>query len=140
MLARLSSASTRKTSLSGKYDRPMAKTLFAVGANTHGLQYAEHDVDLLGRAFKRHDYKVVTLKGASKSIITETFDELREKAMATDTLVVYFSGHAIIEGGDLQFIVADGAATASKKLNLNHLVQDLATTKTMHHKLLVVDT
>jgi HEAT repeat protein len=108
-----------------------------VGVNTHGLLYRERDANLLSSALKQYHYEIL-LPGASKPSITETFESLVDGCALTDTVVVYFTGHAIIEKGKLWLLLADDASKLANKLDLNNLI-DTFSGCAAERKLVILD-
>ena len=117
----------------------MAKKAFIIGVNTYGLQYAENDAALMSECLKRHGYEIIVGKG-KKIMIFEQFEKLLDNCNHTDTVIVYFSGHALIENGELQFVLDDSASKLSSKLNINNMiVKPFENCKRISHKLVILD-
>ena len=116
----------------------MAKKAFIVGVNTHGLQFAENDAMLMRECLEKHGYEISVVKG-SKSTIVSKFENLLDDCNRTDTVIVYFSGHALIENGELQFVLDETTNKLSGKLNINWIVKTFGSCKRINHKLVVLD-
>lgn len=116
----------------------MAKKVFIIGVNTFGLQYSKKDAMLMAECLKKYDYEIIAPKGSKKDIISE-FENMLDNCNQTDTVLVYFSGHALIENGELQFIIDEPANKLSNKINLNSMVRTFESCKRVSHKLVILD-
>ncbi|MCP4347576.1 MAG: hypothetical protein GY795_18890 [Desulfobacterales bacterium] len=117
----------------------MAKRAFIVGVNTHGLQYSENDADLMEQCLKKYGYEIIRPRDPKKSEVTDGFESMLDECKQTDTVIVYFSGHAVIEAGELQFILDDTANKITSKITLNVIVKTFEKCKRVSHKLVILD-
>jgi len=115
----------------------MARKAFIVGVNTHGLQYAQRDAELMSECLKKYDYQIIIGSGKKRDIL-EKLESTLGNCNQTDTVIVYFSGHGVIEKGELQFIL-DDSNQLSGKININEIVKLFESVKVIRHKLLILD-
>ena len=116
----------------------MAHKAFIVGINTLGLQYSERDAELMRACLERYGYEVIRPE-PTKSDINDEFDDLLDYCGKTDTVVVYFSGHGLIERGELFFVLADDSMKSRHKIDINHLVKKFSFRCKASNKLIILD-
>ncbi|QTA82739.1 AAA ATPase-like domain-containing protein [Desulfonema limicola] len=115
----------------------MAKKAFIVGVNTYGLQYAEKDASRMEECLKKYQYEIFKTNGNKKDIIS-CFDSMLDSCNQTDIVIVYFSGHAIIEGNALYFLLEETPMNSSK-INIDHLILKFNKSNRASSKLVILD-
>jgi len=113
----------------------MANKAFIVGANTHGLEFAENDAALMRECLEKHDYEVVEAP-IGRDGVQAGLNGFFDGCSKNDTVVVYFSGHGQLKSGKLFLLL--GEKDRTEPLNSVNLTNDLETCRAKN-KLLVLD-
>ena len=116
----------------------MTNKLFIVASNTLGLQYCEKDAELMTSCFgKKYGYEI--LQPEIKKLIIETeLDNLLDSCQKTDTVVLYFSGHSLVNRDKLYFLLADDTSKTSNKININNIIDEFEGCRATN-KLVILD-
>lgn len=112
----------------------MAKKAFIVGVSTEGLHYCERDAFSMKECLSRYGYDIIEPKKFDRREILEEFDNMMKNCVKTDTVVIYFSGHATPPQGDLEFFLKD-----NDKINLNDEIAKKLNNKCKASKLVILD-
>jgi len=112
----------------------MARKAFVVGINTKGLRYCERDAELMSECLERYGYDIITLKSrANRAEIIIKLGEVIRSCSATDTIVVYFSGHGRAEGNKLVYVIEND------EIALNSIVVEALESCRARDKLILLD-
>ena len=115
----------------------MSNKLFLVASNTQGLKYCKNDAKLMTSCFgEKYNYQVFQPSLQKQEILKE-LDKLIDNSQKTDTIILYFSGHGIIDER-LYFLLADDSSKSSNKLDINGIVDTFETCKAKN-KLIILD-
>lgn len=115
----------------------MAHKAFVVGANTLGLKYCVDDAERLQASLTRLGYDTVLPQG-NKSSVQAAFESMVDDAAQTDTLLLYFSGHGLLERGKLWFLLANDATRLANKININECLEAFSNCRASN-KLVILD-
>ena len=115
----------------------MAYKAFVVGVNTLGLEYCARDAQRLSASLEKYGYEIIS-PGNNKYSLQAEFDSMIDQAAQTDTLLLYFSGHALPEKGKLRFFLADDASRPANKLNINEWLESFSDCRASN-KLIILD-
>jgi hypothetical protein len=113
----------------------MANKAFIIGANTHGLEFAENDAALMRECLEKYDYEVVVAP-VGKNAIQAGLNDFFDGCSKNDTAIVYFSGHGKLDKGELFLLLGDKAQV--ERINANTIAQDLKHCNAKN-KLLILD-
>ena len=103
----------------------MAMKAFIVGIDTLGLNCCYKDADLMQECLEKRGYEVIKLQNKQeKWIILPEFDKVLDESDKVDTIIFYFSGHGIVEGGKL-FLITDDANKAKNKIQIDNITDPL---------------
>ena len=101
----------------------MAYKAFIIGINTIGLKYCDRDAALMKDALSRHGYDTCIIdKPENKFDILPRFAEMSECCLKVDSIIFYFSGHGMIERGELFFITKGDGSGESNKIPVNEIL------------------
>lgn len=118
----------------------MSYKAFIVGINTLGLKYCSSDAQNLSIILEKHGYEILPSDEClnSKYSLQAAFDLFIEQTAQTDTVLLYLSGHALMEKGKLWFVLADDASKSANKLNINEWLELLCESRA-NNKLVILD-
>lgn len=116
----------------------MAHKAFIVGINTLGLQYCERDAELMSACLERYGYEVIRPEPTMVHI-NHQFGKLLDSCCKTDTVVLYFSGHGLVNKGNLFFVLADDAHKFTNQIDINYIVQTFSYRCKASNKLIILD-
>jgi len=90
----------------------MNNKAFLMGYNTLGLRFVANDIELMQQALKIHNFelKVPEQNKAvqqTKADVILQLDEFIDSCSYTDTVIIYFSGHAYAPKGELLLLLSD---------------------------------
>ena len=112
-----------------------------MGYNTLGLQYAENDLKLIQNALTLHEYATYT-PGSSedkKTALLSALDDFLDSCSSSDTVIIYFSGHAFAPKGELLLLLDENL----KRLNTSTIQLSYLTAViencSARNKLLILD-
>ncbi|WP_459917323.1 caspase family protein, partial [Desulfocicer niacini] len=117
----------------------MANKAFLIGTNSLGLEYAENDLALMRQCLEKYDYGVLEVPSEApidKHGIQKCLDDFFDNCTKNDTVIVYFSGHADLDKGELFLIV--GEKTRTDRIQFNRISESLRFCKAKN-KLMVLD-
>src|SRR2546427_4610429 len=100
----------------------MANKAFIIGINTLGLQYCNCDADLMSECLGKYGYEIIKPRSIKSEINTQ-LDIMVDTCQKTDTTILYFSGHGLVEKDKLFFVLADDATRAGNRININELIE-----------------
>lgn len=122
----------------------MTYRAFIMGYNTLGLRYAENDLKLIQNALVAHGYETSSPEldvsfEDKKSILIKSLDVFLDSCGLSDTVIIYFSGHAFAPKGELLLLINDDL----KRINASTIRFNYLTSAIEHcaarNKLLILD-
>lgn len=117
----------------------MAKKAFVVGINTQGLKYCDRDAELMHACLEKHGYDVavVKVKQISNNIIT-SLEVMLDTCVDGDTIIFYFSGHGLVDRGELYLITDEDIQRIINKIPVNNIIGYLDACKA-DNRLIILD-
>jgi hypothetical protein len=112
----------------------MGYKAFLIGVNTHGLQYSESDTELMSVCLAQHGYEVIKPYKKERRSILEQFEEMLDKCDKTDTVIFYFSGHALLSKGKLRLVLDD----SNNPIRISEITEPLEECRATN-KLIILD-
>lgn len=116
----------------------MTSKAFVVGVDTKGLRYCNSDTLLLEAALSTYDYEIVKPSAFTKGAIQDSLANFFDSCDKTDTALLYFSGHAFLDKGKLQFLLADDSSRKTNLINITDVIDDFSSVKLVS-KLVILD-
>lgn len=98
---------------------------FIVSSNTLGLKYCDSDAERLAQLLESFNYENIRPVCQKREILAD-FDSFLDSLTATDTALLYFSGHAILERGELILILADDLSKKSSKISIGAMLSEFS--------------
>jgi hypothetical protein len=81
---------------------------FIVGINTTGLKYCNRDASLIKEALSNYGYEIYLIdEQEKKHEILQNFENMLGECLKIDTVIFYFSGHGMVDRGEL-FLITKG--------------------------------
>lgn len=116
----------------------MARKAFILGINTLGLQYCERDAMLMNECLEVYHYNILMPRG-NKFELLQKYQEFIDNSAKTDTILFYFSGHAVVKGGKLCLLVDDRKTSISNSyIIVDEIIEPLEKYYT-ENKLIILD-
>jgi tetratricopeptide (TPR) repeat protein len=117
----------------------MAKKAFIIGINALGLSYCGSDANLMSECLEKRGYQVINRQEKlDKWVILEEFEAFLEKSNKIDTIIFYFSGHGLIDGGKLFLILDNDLSKSKNKIQINNITDPLQNC-IANNKLIILD-
>jgi len=114
----------------------MARRALLIGAKTLGLQFADRDAEHMRMALEQHGYEVAIIEPI-RSVINNNLDKLVDEVGQTDTVIIYFSGHAVLDNG-LRLVLQDTYQSRSGRFEVDDIIKALNECRTKQ-KVLILD-
>ena len=83
----------------------MARKAFLMGVNTFDLRYAESDASRMAEALRALTWDTEVALPAGKHRLRTSFDQFLRSCKPEDTVLLYYSGHAVLRAGRLHFVI-----------------------------------
>lgn len=103
----------------------MTKRAFIVGFNTLGLLYSEKDAGLMASCLEPYGYEISLQSKRNKRQILEEFDRVTGDCSKTDTIIFYFSGHALVSRGKLKLVINEEISKNENLIDINEIISAL---------------
>jgi uncharacterized circularly permuted ATP-grasp superfamily protein len=116
----------------------MGYKAFLVGVNTHDLQYAESDAELMSVCLTQHGYEIIKPYKKERRSIFEAFEHMLDQCNENDTVIFYYSGHASSLSTKLEFVLDEAPPKINNRIEFTEITKDLKKCKASN-KLIILD-